>query len=137
MLAVLCESDARDELRVSEHGGHALAGVVVVDGDGLVGAGGGGVDAAAVERHLDERAVVAVRALERSERKGEKVAMTINAVIIYHQHIESEGKDSNLLKVHKVVHLTKDILSRKSELHLTRVYCSTVVYILLMVCGNI
>ena len=131
MLAVLCESDARDELRVSEHGGHALAGVVVVDGDGLVGAGGGGVDAAAVERHLDERAVVAVRALERSERKGEKVAaMTINAVIIYHKHIEREGKIV-------IYYLTKDIFSRKSELHLTRVYCSTEVYILLMVCGNI
>ena len=52
---------------MSEHGGHALARVVVVDGDRLVGARGGRVDAAAVERHLDEGAVVAVGALERPE----------------------------------------------------------------------
>ena len=67
MLAVFCEADPCDELRVSEHGGHALARVVVVDGDRLVGARGGRVDAAAVERHLDEGAVVAVGALERPE----------------------------------------------------------------------
>ncbi len=69
VLAVVRELDARDELRVAEHGGHALAGVVVVDGHRLVRAGGRRVDAAAVERHLDQRAVVAVRALERSVRK--------------------------------------------------------------------
>ena len=73
VLAVLCEPDAGDELGVSEHGGHALAGVVVVDGDGLVGARGRRVDAAPVERNLDQRPVVAVRALERPGRKGWKM----------------------------------------------------------------
>ena len=69
VLAVLCEPDAGDELGVSEHGGHALAGVVVVDGDGLVGARGRRVDPAPVERNLDQRPVVAVRALERPAKK--------------------------------------------------------------------
>ena len=69
VLAVLREADSGDEFRVSEHGGHALARVVVVDGDRLVRAGGGRVDAAAVERHLDERAVIAVGPLERPAKK--------------------------------------------------------------------
>ena len=70
VLAVLCEPDAGDELGVPEHGGHALAGVVVVDGDGLVGARGRRVDPAPVERNLDQRPVVAVRALERPAKVG-------------------------------------------------------------------
>ena len=70
VLAVLCEPDAGDELGVSEHGRHALAGVVVVDGDGLVGARGRRVDPAPVERNLDQRPVVAVRALEGPEKVG-------------------------------------------------------------------
>jgi hypothetical protein len=69
VLAVVGELDASDEFRVSEHGGHALSRVVVVDGDSLVGARGGCVDAAAVQGHLDQRTVVAVGTLERPAAK--------------------------------------------------------------------
>ena len=84
VLAVLCEPDAGDELGVSEHGGHALAGVVVVDGDGLVGARGRRVDPAPVERNLDQRPVVAVRALERPAKKKGKMILypSYNTVIL-------------------------------------------------------
>lgn len=70
MLAVVGELEAGDELGVPDHGGHALARVVVEDGQRLVGARGGGVDAGPVQRHLDQRAVVARRTLERPGRAG-------------------------------------------------------------------
>ncbi len=48
---------------MSRHGGHALPSVVVVHGEGLVSAGGGGEGAGAVQRDLDQRPVVARRTL--------------------------------------------------------------------------
>lgn len=49
---------------MSDHGRHALAGDVIEHGDGLVRAGGGHVQSAAVHRDLDEGAVLADGALE-------------------------------------------------------------------------
>ena len=63
--AVVGEPESGDELRVTGHGGHALARVIVVDRERLVRAGGGGVEAGAVQGHLDQGAVVAGRSLER------------------------------------------------------------------------
>ena len=69
MPAVVGELEPGDELGVAKHGGHALAGVVVEDGQGLVRAGGRRVDPAAVERDLDQRPVFADRTFERPEIK--------------------------------------------------------------------
>ena len=69
MPAVVGELEPGDELGVAKHGGHALAGVVVEDGQGLVRAGGRRVDPAAVERDLDQRPVLANRTLERPDLK--------------------------------------------------------------------
>ncbi len=71
MPAVVGKPDPGDELRVPYHGGHALARVVVVDGERLVGARGGRVLTRPVQRHLDEGAVVAGGPLERPVIRGE------------------------------------------------------------------
>ena len=59
------ELESSDEFRVTEHGSRHLARRVVVDGQGLVRAGGGGVGAGGVEDHLDKGPVVALASLER------------------------------------------------------------------------
>ena len=69
MPAVVGELEPGDELGVAEHGGHALAGVVVEDGQRLVRAGRGRVDPAPIERDLDQRPVLADRTLERPDLK--------------------------------------------------------------------
>ena len=74
MPAVVGELEPGDELGVAEHGGHALAGVVVEDGQGLVRAGGRRVDPAAVERDLDQRPV-----LDRGQtRRNGALPMTLS-----------------------------------------------------------
>ncbi len=49
---------------MAEHGCHAFAGDIVVDGQGLVRARRGRVHPAPVQSHLDQGAVLAGRALE-------------------------------------------------------------------------
>ncbi len=63
MSTVIGELDSCDQFRMPRHSGHALAGVVVVHRQGLVRAGGGGEGAGAVKRDLDQRPIVARRAL--------------------------------------------------------------------------
>ena len=65
MPAVVGEGEARDELGVAGHAGHQLPGVVVVDGEGLVGAGGGAVDPGPVQHHLDQGPVLTGGPFER------------------------------------------------------------------------
>lgn len=62
--AVVGEAQPGGQLRVAAHGGHALAGVIVVDREAFVGAGGGQEYARPVQHHLEQRAVVAAAALE-------------------------------------------------------------------------
>ena len=64
VLAVVAELDACHQLGMAEHGCHALAGHVVVDGQRLVGAGGGNVHPASVQSHLDQGSVLAGCTLE-------------------------------------------------------------------------
>ena len=68
MPAVVGESKARDELGVAEHGGHALAGDVIVDGKGLVGAGSGSVHSGAIKAHFNQGSVITDGAFESSKR---------------------------------------------------------------------
>jgi hypothetical protein len=66
MSAVVAEFESGDKLRMSEHGGHALSGQVIVDGQGLVGARGGRIHSASIERDLDQGSVLSGRAFEGS-----------------------------------------------------------------------
>ena len=63
--AVVGKGEAGDQLGVSRHAGHQLACVVVIDGERLVAAGGGAVDAGPVQHHLDQGPVLGGRPLER------------------------------------------------------------------------
>ena len=65
MLAVVEETEPGNEFGMTRHGGHAFARDVVEDGDGLVRAGGRGVQAAAIQNDLDQGSVIAERTLER------------------------------------------------------------------------
>jgi len=64
MLAVIAKFETSDELRMTEHGCHAFARDVIVDGQGLVRAWRGRVHPAPVQGYLDQGAVLAGRALE-------------------------------------------------------------------------
>lgn len=74
MPAIVGELESRDKLGVAEHGGHALAGVVVEDGQGLVRARGGRVNPASIKGNLDQRSVLANRTFERPEKKYTNVS---------------------------------------------------------------
>ena len=65
MATIIGECETRDQLTVTCHARHQLPGVVVVDGEGLVSAGGGAVDARPVQHHLDQGPVLTGGPLER------------------------------------------------------------------------
>ena len=66
MSAIVAEFESGDKLRMSEHGGHAFSGQVIVDGQRLVGARGGRIHSASIERDLDQGSVFSGRAFEGS-----------------------------------------------------------------------
>ena len=82
MAAVGGEGEAGDQLGVSRHARHQLARVVVVDGERLVGAGGGAVDAGPVQHHLDQGPVLGGRPLERFGLLGAGHAVRADVAVL-------------------------------------------------------
>ena len=67
---------------MARHGGHQFPCVIVVDSEGLVGAGGGAVDARPVQHHLDQGPVLAARPLESLGLLGARHAVHADVTIL-------------------------------------------------------